>query len=367
MRSGSAGPPVGVTVGSVDVTDRADPAPRPTAPDTGGRGSSGRPQDGPVHCVLRTADLDEARSFCRQMYYGMLNVQPAGAGDDLNFTGDVVGIGPITVGEVSYGTDIRLKTDDLTTAYHVLMPLTGTLHSRHRGSTVSAGPRRAVLYQPAGEIELEWPARCRLLSVKVGRAALEQELAAALGRPAGAPPPLGPSFNLADGPGRSWLSLVRLLYAELRDPDSVLRAPQLAHRWRQLVVSGLALTVEHPHHDDLVGGVSALRPRSVKRALDAMHADPGHPFTTPELAAIAGVGTRLLQEAFRRHVGMPPLTYLRELRLDRVHAELSRCDPYRTNVGEVAMRWGFTHLGRFAAAYRARYGVPPSRTVRDRR
>jgi AraC-like DNA-binding protein len=32
----------------------------------------------------------------------------------------------------------------------------------------------------------------------------------------------------------------------------------------------------------------------------------------------------------------------------------------------VAMRWGFTHLGRFAGAYRDRYGVTPSQTLRDR-
>ena len=36
------------------------------------------------------------------------------------------------------------------------------------------------------------------------------------------------------------------------------------------------------------------------------------------------------------------------------------------SVSEVATRWGFTHLGRFAGAYRLRYGVPPSQTLRDR-
>jgi hypothetical protein len=27
------------------------------------------------------------------------------------------------------------------------------------------------------------------------------------------------------------------------------------------------------------------------------------------------------------------------------------------------MRWGFTHLGRFARSYRAAFGEPPSRTA----
>ena len=34
-------------------------------------------------------------------------------------------------------------------------------------------------------------------------------------------------------------------------------------------------------------------------------------------------------------------------------------------IGHVAYAAGFAHLGRFAAAYRARYGVPPSQTLRS--
>jgi transcriptional regulator GlxA family with amidase domain len=73
----------------------------------------------------------------------------------------------------------------------------------------------------------------------------------------------------------------------------------------------------------------------------------------------------VLQESFRRHVGVPPLTYLRRLRLEGVHAELSRAGPGQVSVSEVATRWGFTHLGRFAGAYRQRYGVTPSQTLRE--
>lgn len=360
--------PVGrVTVGTVDAAGSADPVSRPAAPSGDGPDRTGRHPDMPLHARVCTADMDEARAFCQEMYYGPLNFRPVGSVANLDFAGEVVRIGPVTIGEVSYGTDVGISTTDLTVAYHILAPVTGGLRSHHRGSLVVASASRAAFYRPIGDIDIAWPGSCRLFSVKVTRDALERELGAAYGLPCGPPPALGPSFDLTGGPGRSWLSLVRQLHAEVRDPDSVIRTPQLARRWAQLVVSGLALTVEHPHRDDVAGRVPAMRPRSVKRTLDAMHADPARSFTAPELAAVAGVGTRLLQEAFRRHVGMPPLTYLRELRLDRVHAELSRCDPYRTSVGEVAVRWGFTHLGRFAAAYRARYGVPPSRTLRDRR
>jgi AraC-like DNA-binding protein len=221
----------------------------------------------------------------------------------------------------------------------------------------------AAVLQPVGDIELNWSADCRLLSVKVDRAALEREVDAALDREVASPLPLGASFPIGSGPGRSWLALIRLLLTELRGPDALIEQRPMARRWRQLVVSGLALTVEHPYPEEPPGR----RPRTVKRTLDAMHADPGHPFTSAELAAIAGVGVRVLQESFRQHLGMSPLTYLRRLRLDGVHTELRRADPWQVSVSEVALRWGFTHLGRFAGAYRARYGQAPSQTLKERR
>jgi transcriptional regulator GlxA family with amidase domain len=55
---------------------------------------------------------------------------------------------------------------------------------------------------------------------------------------------------------------------------------------------------------------------------------------------------------------------LREIRLARVRDALRAADPHRDTVAEAAHRCGFGHLGRFAAAYRAKYGEPPSTTLR---
>jgi AraC-like DNA-binding protein len=320
--------------------------------------------DIPVHVKLRTTDVDEARAFCRKLYYGPLRIEPVGDPARFLFSADVVLLGPITLGEVGYGTDIRVSIGSLETAYHVLVPLTGMLRSRHRGAVVHADPTRAAVYRPTGDIELDWPGTCRLLSVKVERGALERELDAGPDQQVISPLPLGASFDLVDGPGRTWAALVRLLLSELRGPDALASQPRMAARWRDMVVSGLALTVEHPYGEEPAGLQGPFRPRTVKRALDVMHAEPWRNYTIKDLAAVAGVGVRVLQESFRQHVGVSPLTYLRRIRLDGVHAELSRSDPGQASVSEIAYRWGFTHLGRFAGSYRERFGVSPSHTLR---
>jgi transcriptional regulator GlxA family with amidase domain len=54
---------------------------------------------------------------------------------------------------------------------------------------------------------------------------------------------------------------------------------------------------------------------------------------------------------------------LREMRLDRVRAELqASAGVSGSGVREVAQRYGFLHLGHFAAQYRARFGERPSET-----
>ena len=67
----------------------------------------------------------------------------------------------------------------------------------------------------------------------------------------------------------------------------------------------------------------------------------------------------VLQQGFRDHIGMSPTAYLRRVRLARAHDQLHRGEG---TVAEVAYRWGFTHLGRFATAYASIYGVTPSTT-----
>jgi anti-anti-sigma factor len=86
-----------------------------------------------------------------------------------------------------------------------------------------------------------------------------------------------------------------------------------------------------------------------------------------DIAAAAFVTVRAVQLAFRQHLDTTPLTYLRQVRLERAHDELLSADPDRTTVTAVAAGWHFTNASRFAAYYRAAYGVPPALTLRQRR
>ena len=60
------------------------------------------------------------------------------------------------------------------------------------------------------------------------------------------------------------------------------------------------------------------------------------------------------------------MRYLRTARFESVRDELRRCEPEMC-VTDVAIRWGFEHMGRFAVEYRKRFGESPSQTLGKRR
>jgi AraC-like DNA-binding protein len=93
--------------------------------------------------------------------------------------------------------------------------------------------------------------------------------------------------------------------------------------------------------------------------MDIIEAGPHLPLTTSALAKQCHVSVRTLQEGFQRHLGMSPMAYLRVVRLRRAHRDLRSADPAHTTVARIAHRWGFTHLGRFAAAHQRMYGQTP--------
>jgi len=309
-----------------------------------------------------SADIDQARSVLNRFYYPVAVGTPEGE-DGFGLGAEVIQLGPLTVGQLSFAGPVTFLVADLD-AYHVSMLTNGRMQARQDPYEVVGTPSTGVVFRPGGEVYTEFDRNSGELAVKIERAALEQELAGLLGHPVEGPIDLPPAIDLAGGPGHSWGRLVRLLRDELEFDESLIYQPLIAEQLRSSVLIGLLLSVPHRYHDELTGPAVAGPPRAIRRVVDAIHDEPERPFTVSDLAAIAGMSVRSLQEGFRRHVGCAPMAYLQQERLVRAHDSLRRADPMRVTVAAVAHRWGFAHLGRFASSYRTRFGESPSETLR---
>jgi AraC-like DNA-binding protein len=81
-----------------------------------------------------------------------------------------------------------------------------------------------------------------------------------------------------------------------------------------------------------------------------------------------GGSPRGIQYAFRRSVKRTPIDCLRRMRLSAAHADPVDTDPRAgVTVEAIAGRWGFSHMSRFSAQHRARFGELPRETIRRQR
>jgi AraC-like DNA-binding protein len=197
--------------------------------------------------------------------------------------------------------------------------------------------------------------------VQMNRAAVE-EIAAERGTPAA-----HLRFDHTATPDeramRMWKDSVSLISRTVLDRDA---SPLLQAEMDRL--AAVALLELYPLRQlDLPGELLLPRNAHLRLAAEYVHAHAHLPITSTELAAVAGVGLRALQQAFQRQLGLSPNAYIRQVRLDLVRDALLRGDPGMLNVGDVARQWGFAHAGRFSAAYLQRHGEYPKDTLRRSR
>jgi AraC-like DNA-binding protein len=82
-----------------------------------------------------------------------------------------------------------------------------------------------------------------------------------------------------------------------------------------------------------------------------------------DVRAAIGVSERTLRMCSSKVLGIGPGRYLRLRRLNLARAKLRRADGGQVSVADVANRFGFSELGRFAATYRIAFGKTPSTTL----
>jgi AraC-like DNA-binding protein len=104
-----------------------------------------------------------------------------------------------------------------------------------------------------------------------------------------------------------------------------------------------------------------IRTRALRRALEFIEANAARAPRISDLCAAAGASERTLRYGFQERFGMSPKAYLQAVRLNSVRREL-RNPRAGATVADAANRWGFWHMGQFAADYRRLFGELPSRT-----
>lgn len=334
------------------------PAESPSTSQDDGRGA-------PTVKVLRAATPDEAQAAVAEVYLPnrlepVERVEPV----ELAMHLATVRLGTTTAGQLGFGRRIRLVTDEATNL-HVNTPLMGSAVSRAGRSTpLTTTSTSAAVFSAGAPADIEWSSDSVQLCIMVPTSALETELEELVGHALKRPLQLPFHMSLTTPEGRVWRSMVNVVAGELAGRGQLLTHPSAARQLERTLLDALLLGHAHSYIHELGRPDPPAVPVAIARAVDLLHERPGEPWSSTVLARAVHVSLRSLQGGFREHVGRPPMTYLRDLRLSRIHDELKKAPAATTTVEAVAYRWGMLHMGRFAAAYRRTFGELPSQTLK---
>jgi AraC-like DNA-binding protein len=316
---------------------------------------------------IRTTSPEESIHLCKRSFYPH-QLKLLGPSKNFGLVHRVTRVGPITMGDITYRTDVRLSFDEIRASYHINVPLNGWLESRHRGLQMTPSPEAAAIYRPDGEITVtRWPGGTRNLAVKIDQVALERALETLVDGRVDSPIPFTAALPLGNDAAQTWVRLLLMVQRHIDRPSSVLRHSVVSVPLVESLIHGFLLVADHPYREKLAAPAEPGRPAAVRSAMDIIETGAHLPLTTSTLARQCHVSVRTLQEGFRRHLGMSPMAYVRAVRLRRAHRDLRSADPSHSTVAAIAHRWGFTHLGRFADAHKTTYGETPTQTLRAAR
>jgi AraC-like DNA-binding protein len=105
------------------------------------------------------------------------------------------------------------------------------------------------------------------------------------------------------------------------------------------------------------------RYQKLRLARDYIAAHAHGPIYIEDLCRATGLGRRALENLFQNLLGLCPVAYLRNLRLQGTRHSLLEATPESVAVKAIALDWGFWHLGRFSAYYFEHFGEYPSETL----
>lgn len=264
---------------------------------------------------------------------------------------------------IEYGGEVTIDAGVMNRFYLLQVPLEGSYTLGFSGRPVEVQTRCAHVIHPRMPLQMKWSANCRVLVVR-----FEEAMMALRNTESRMPellPGHGDVIRLDSEPNQALGRLIDYITAEAIGGRLFERAPQAAAHAESLLVRAILDRFETCNSlDSTARPLRDAVPDYVVRAEEYVLDHLVECLSIADIVRAASVSERTLFEGFRRTRGASPLAWMRAQRLDRARAQLLAARRGELRVTDVAMRWGFPHIGRFCVAYRNRFGETPRQTLR---
>ena len=190
------------------------------------------------------------------------------------------------------------------------------------------------MLSPECDTRMCWEAGNDQVMLRISRSLVERTLVGYLGHPLDKPLHFELGFRWRDCAPWSCL-LSHLVDCATHYPD--LEQHKLVLSQVEQLAASILLTSHLHNYSETAPARSSILPRHVRRAQDYLQAHAHEPLSVEQLAQVAGVSVRSLYSGFKEFLGVSPMHYLRDLRMERARTELLSGEA--ASVAGVALRW----------------------------
>lgn len=274
-----------------------------------------------------------------------------------------VPLGNVSLNYLQYGVEVEIDPGMFETFFMLELPFSGWTELDHCGRSVRNEVGTATIVSPTEKVTSLWSADCGQRMIKISRTTMEQRAAKMLDRSLTHPIVFEPLINLSSGAGESIVRLCNFLFEQHENDAGLLGERRVSEEVESALITMLLLGQPNNHSEALRASASGAVPRHVRRALDYIEQNLRGDICMDALVSASNVSARALYTGFERFIGTPPQLYIRNRRLEGVRGALMEATT-PTTVSELALEWGFSHLGRFSCEYRRKFDELPSETLR---
>lgn len=265
----------------------------------------------------------------------------------------------LALSRISYGGNVRVISPDLDEIYHIQIVLSGQCYYKNQAlnQEVMLEAGQLLLLNPNDKVDLRYSKDCEKVIIKIPRHIIYDAAAEF----SDSIPKQGIKFECISHETTQLPSLTQLLELVCLEAESLDVQNMLAHSYEKLLAykllnlcsNNLKFPQQGENSHSYFDKIDEFIVLNIKENISIEH-----------LALQYKISHRTLYNMFSKYKGVSPKCYIKQKKLLAVKKKLSSDSATARNVTEVALDYGFMHLGRFSCDYKKTFGELPSETLK---
>lgn len=315
--------------------------------------------------LLKSNDVDISQEIVTSMYceHSLIPLK----GDEVNAKLNAIEGDKFNFGFLTYGVNAKIVLPSLRPCYHVNITLSGEsyVENKKHSKLQTQGMKSGAVLLPEENYEIIWKKNTSQYAFKFDQKKLENHLASLICESVDSHIHFDTIFNLKSDAGSGLIRACKLLQTEWEQNNPIAISPIARRHLESFVMTSFLLAAKNPYSEKLLVDYKTkdLNEALVRRVTNYIEENIYELPDLAELTSYAKVSARTLQLAFKRHLNMSPMQYVKKIRLQRAHEHIKNARYTGEKITDIAMKWGFYNPGRFAQLYKEHYGCTPRETL----